>query len=141
MGTDITPKMKLFALLAIGVASIKTVDVTEFCSFDLHDAYKTNPNKIKYVKQEKKEHKNPEKPKKAAMKRIIVRPECVDNARRNFNKPGGYPDKKDAPVIKCTRKGPAGTNKLKPNGRRYGKSRSRSTKKTFAEPFIKIFTY
>ena len=74
-----------------------------------------------------------DKPKRPANWRVVVRPECKDNARRNFNKPGGYPDKKGTPVIKCTRKGPAGTNKLKPNGRRYGKSKIAEYQKNVCE--------
>jgi hypothetical protein len=73
----------------------------------------------------KKLKANPDKPAKQANGRIIVRPECLPGttARRNANKDGGYPKIKKAPLIKCTGKGPAGTKKLKPNGRRYGSSK------------------
>ena len=71
----------------------------------------------------KKQQNDPSKPKKQANWRIVVRAECETLVRRNGSKPGGYPLRKNAPVIKCTRKGPAGSNKLKPNGRRYGSSK------------------
>merc|ERR1712039_508421 len=95
--------MKLFGMFVLALASAKKVKVDQFCGFDLHDTYKTDANKIEYIKQEKKQYENTEKPKRPANWRTVVRPKCVDNARRNFNKPGGYPDKKSIPVIKCTR--------------------------------------
>lgn len=68
------------------------------------------------------------------MKKVVVRPECADNARRNGNKPGGYPDLKEIPVVKCTKKGPNGSNKLKPNGKRFGKSKLVHFQTNFCTP-------
>jgi len=74
-----------------------------------------------FRKKEKKEHNNPDKPKKVAHRRIVVRISCKNVARRPGNKPGGYPETKNSPIIKCVPKGPAGALKLKPNNRRAKK--------------------
>lgn len=75
-----------------------------------------------FRKKEKKDYSNADKPKKQAHWRQVVRIKCASaGARRPGNKPGGYPVNKVSPIVKCVPKGPAGADKLKPNGRR-GKS-------------------
>ena len=56
---------------------------------------------------------------KAGHRRVVVRISCKNaKGRRPGNKPGGYPENKVAPIIKCVPKGPGGSKKLKPNNRR-----------------------
>ena len=52
----------------------------------------------------KKFEKNADRPRRPGHWRVVVRPVCVANARRG-GKPGGYPNIKASPVIKCTKKG------------------------------------
>lgn len=114
--------MKLFNFSLLIAGALAASDVTEWCNADLHAEYKTDDSLLKYVKQNKKIQTNPDKPRRPAHWRVIVRPECLNVARRQ-TKPGGYPEVKAAPLIKCTKKGPAGAKKIKPNGRRYKASK------------------
>ena len=52
----------------------------------------------------KKFESNPERPRRPGHWRVVVRPVCIASARRG-GKPGGYPNIKASPVIKCTMKG------------------------------------
>jgi len=124
--------MKLFNFGLLISAAFAASDVEEWCGVNLHDAYQTDPTVMKYVKMNKKPHNNPDKPRRPGHWRVVVRPECVENARRG-GKPGGYPDVKRMPLVKCTRKGIAGSNKTKPNARRYKASKLLEYQQTICE--------
>ena len=70
------------------------------------------------------EEKIAKRPRGPSHYRDVVRVNCAVNTRggsnhENFTPLGGYPTQKVAPMVKCTRKGPNGTQKLKPNARRW----------------------
>merc|ERR1712035_237934 len=107
----------------------------EFCGADLNAAYDTTGLEINYVLTKRKtwDNRDPEKiqkkPRGPSHWRDVVRVECAAQGRarpQNLNPQGGYPVQKAAPMVKCTRKGPSGSQKLKPNSRRYARSISSS---------------
>ncbi|CBY15125.1 unnamed protein product [Oikopleura dioica] len=126
--------MKIFAAFA-AMASANSV-VTEFCGFDLDETYGTKDMDLTYVLTKRKtwENRDPEKiakkPRGPSHWRDVVRVECGPASRvkgqsrpQNEKPLGGYPYQKLAPMIKCTRKGPNGAQKLKPNSRRFAQSK------------------
>merc|ERR1712157_491067 len=106
---------------------------TEFCGFNLAATYNTTNMDINYVKTKRKlwenrdQEKIAKKPRGPSHWRDVVRVEC--GPARKGGRPqntvplGGYPEKKMSPMIKCTRKGPNGAQKLKPNSRRFARSK------------------
>ncbi|CAG5110062.1 Oidioi.mRNA.OKI2018_I69.chr2.g4508.t1.cds [Oikopleura dioica] len=121
--------MKLaFGLFAFSAAEV----ITSWCGEDdLNAYYNTTGLDIEYYMSKRKTwaNRDPEKvqqrPKTPAHYRDVVKVRCGAQARRGYNSEplGSWPVRKQSPMIKCTRKGPGGVQKLKPNGRRFFQSK------------------
>ncbi|CBY19180.1 unnamed protein product [Oikopleura dioica] len=125
--------MKILAGLALAASAAEISlgqKVTNWCGFDLNDFYDTRGLALEYRVKARKtwENRDAEKiakrPRGPSHYRDVVRVNCAATTRggsnhENANPLGGYPDKKLAPMVKCTRKGPNGAQKLKPNARRW----------------------
>ncbi|CAG5110061.1 Oidioi.mRNA.OKI2018_I69.chr2.g4507.t1.cds [Oikopleura dioica] len=126
--------MKFFAGLVLAAQASTNIAlgtlVDNWCGFDLHDFYETTGLALEYRVKPRKtwenrdEEKIAKRPRGPSHYRDVVRVNCAVNTRggsnhENFTPLGGYPTQKIAPMVKCTRKGPNGTQKLKPNARRW----------------------
>ncbi|CBY07256.1 unnamed protein product [Oikopleura dioica] len=118
--------------LAYGLFVAAAASVTKWCgNSDLNAEFNTTGLDIEYYITKRKtwENRDPEKvakrPKTPAHFRDVLRVRCGAATRKGFNSDplGSWPVRKQSPMIKCTRKGPGGNEKLKPNGRRFQKSK------------------
>merc|ERR1711894_414589 len=107
-------KMKILAGLALA-ASAANVSLgsltTNWCGFDLHSFYNTTDLALEYRVKPRKTWENRDEEKIASRRGGMN--------HENATPLGGYPTQKLAPMVKCTRKGPGGAQKLKPNARRW----------------------